>query len=85
MNDDYIELTTDDKKEIFEVLLRFRFKGNDYIALRPEKEDENSAAIFEVKKEKLGEEAYCTIENENFAKEVFVHFISIWELMQYED
>lgn len=85
MINNMIELISDDGKEVFEILLRFRFKGTDYIALRPEKEDEDSAAVFEVKKLEHGEEKYFTITDENSAKEVFVHFISIWELTEDEE
>lgn len=85
MKDNIIELTIDDSNETFEVLLRFRFKGNDYIALRPESEEEDSVAIFNINKADNDEEIYCTITDENKAKEVFVHFISLWELMQDEE
>ena len=67
------------------MLLRFRFKGTDYIALRPENEDEETAAVFEVRKLDKGEEQYLTISNSNLAKEVFVHFVSIWEMAQEDD
>ena len=80
--DKFIELIGEDGKEIFELLLRFRFKGKDYIALRPENEDEETAAIFEVHKSNGGEERYIPIYDSKIAKEVFVHFVSIWELAQ---
>jgi hypothetical protein len=83
MDDKYIELIIDEKIELFEPLLRFRFKGNDYISLSP-KDDDESAAIFEIKKADNDEELFCTIENENLAKEVFVHFVSLWELTEDE-
>ena len=80
--DKFIELIGEDGKEVFELLLRFRFKGKDYIALRPEKEDEETAAVFEVHKANDGEEHYISISDARVAKEVFVHFVSIWELAQ---
>jgi hypothetical protein len=83
--DKYIELIGEDGKEMFELLLRFRFKGKDYIALRPEKEDEETAAVFEVHKSNGGEERYVSISDARAAKEVFVHFVSIWELAQGEE
>lgn len=85
MKDNIIELEIDSTKESFEILLRFKFKGSDYIALCPKSADEDSAAIFEVKKADNDEEIFSTITNDNLAKEVFVHFISIWELTQDEN
>ncbi|MCK5130461.1 MAG: DUF1292 domain-containing protein [Clostridiales bacterium] len=82
MKDNLIELVIENKTELFELLLRFRFKGCDYIALCPEDSDDDSAAIFEVKKADNGEEIFSTISNDNLAKEVFVHFISIWEMTE---
>ena len=82
MNDNIIELAVDGNKELFELLLRFKFKGTDYIALNPKKDEDDSVAIFKVLKADEGEEIYSTISNMNIAKEVFVHFISIWEIMQ---
>lgn len=79
-----IELMIDDTVERFEILLRFRFKGNDYIALSPENDDE-SVAIFIINKAEDEAEIYCTITDENLAKEVFVHFISLWELMDEDE
>jgi hypothetical protein len=85
MQDNIIELMVDDKVERFEILLRFRFKGNDYIALNPESEDEESVAIFTIDKAEDDAEVYCTITDENLAKEVFVHFVSLWELMDEDE
>lgn len=82
--DNLIELTGENGKELFEILLRFRLKGTDYIALRPEKEDEETVAVFEVRKLEGGQEQYITISDTNLAKEVFVHFVSIWEMAQEE-
>ncbi len=79
MNDNLIELTINQKKETFEILLRFHFNECDYIALSPQ-DDKDSAAIFQIKKAPNSEEIYETIENIKLAKQVFVHFISIWEL-----
>ena len=80
--DQFIELIGENGTEVFELLLRFKFKGKDYIALRPEKEDEDSAAVFEVRKMDDGEENYISIADDRMAKEVFVHFVSIWEMAQ---
>ncbi len=81
MNEDFIELIVDEKKELFEILLRFKFKGTNYIALCPQNADDDSAAIFKIDEADNDEEIFSAIENENLAKEIFVHFISIWELM----
>ena len=82
--DNFIELTGENGNEMFELLLRFRFRGTDYIALRPENEDEDTAVVFEVRKLDGGQEKYVTITDTNLAKEVFVHFVSIWEMAQEE-
>ena len=82
--DDYIELQSGSEIEKFELLLRFRFKGKDYIALRPEAEDEETAAIFLIKTLNNGEEEFISIDDTNVAKEVFVHFVSLWEMAQDE-
>jgi len=83
--DNFIELTGEDGKEVFEILLRFRLKGTDYIALRPENEDDETAAVLEIKKLDSGEEEFLTIFDDNLAKEVFVHFVSIWEMTQEQE
>ncbi len=80
--DNYIELVSNEGSELFEILLRFRFNGTDYIALTPETEEDDTAAIFEIKKSTGGEEEFFSIEDENTAKEVFVHFVSIWEMTE---
>ncbi len=83
--DNFIKLSGENGEEEFEVLLRFRLKGTDYIALRPEAEDDDTAAVFEIHKFETGEEEYITISDSNLAKEVFVHFVSIWEMSEEED
>lgn len=83
--ENFIELEGEKGKEVFEILLRFRFKGTDYIALSPENDEDDSAAIFEIHKLDGGEEEYLTITDSNLAKEVFVNFVSIWEMSDEED
>ncbi len=83
--DNYIELISEEGSELFEILLRFRFNGTDYISLRPETEDDETAAIFEIRKAQNGEEEFLPIEDENIAKEVFVHFVSIWEMTEEDE
>ena len=83
--DNIIELQGEHGAETFEVLLRFRYQGKDYIALRPETEDEETAAVFEIHKLDDGEESYLTIMDDNLAKNVFVHFVSLWEMALEED
>ena len=80
-----IELEGENGLEKFELLLRFRFKGTDYIALRPESEDEETAAIFEIRKSDGGGEQYRSISDSQKAKEVFVHFVTLWEMAQDEE
>lgn len=83
--DNYIELEGENGIEKFEILLRFRFKGTDYIAMIPENEDDETAAIFEIHKLANEEEEYKTITDSNLAKEVFVNFVSIWEMSEEEE
>jgi len=79
MSNQIIELFNDGAPERFEHLLSFDYNGVEYAAMHPLCEDEDSVAIFKFEKSNDGELYFSTIDDEDLAKQIFVHFISIWE------
>ena len=82
MDEEYLRLTDEDGQEAdFRLLRRFEVRGQTYVALADE-EDEDSVILFAVTVDENGEETLCALQDDDECEDIFDYFVA--EMDDYE-